>query len=46
MHYCVHCGDPIASRVHFVMGYSTLAAGPPQLEPLLASNTAWAFACA
>lgn len=34
----------IASRVHFVMGYSTLAAGPPQLEPLLASNTAWAFA--
>ncbi|MCA9180825.1 MAG: hypothetical protein KDA51_05210, partial [Planctomycetales bacterium] len=34
----------IASRVHFVMGYSTLAAGPPQLEPLLASNSAWAFA--
>lgn len=34
----------IASRVHFVMGYGTLAAGPAQLEPLLASNSAWAFA--
>ena len=34
----------IASRIHFVMGYSTHAAGPVQLEPLLASNSAWAFA--
>ncbi len=34
----------IASRVHFVMGYSALAAGPAQLEPLLASNSSWVFA--
>lgn len=34
----------IASRTHLVMGYTTLAAGPPWLEPLLASLPALVFA--
>ena len=33
----------IASRVHLVMGYAALPAGPPHLEPFLASPMAWLF---
>lgn len=34
----------IASRTHLVMGYTTFVAGPPWLEPLLASVPALIFA--
>ena len=35
----------VSSRVHLVLGYAVLPAGPPQLEAFLASNLAWGFAC-
>ena len=33
----------VASRVHLVMGYRSVPAGPPELELFLASHAAWLF---